>query len=270
MRNSSVHKSKHVNSTETAHLNGNGVGVQVSKLQIDHCADILPKRWANRELAGKRIALPGAPMNSMRTATSNSVVPGVVESDCVDVPIPPPPHVTAQVHAWQQQDQLYRGAACPCVASDDPELFLSGLNSTNDQVSKPAHVAVTQFPDDQVSRLQATDFHSHRDSARRSLLRHCSPGRHTCLPYEPEQHRASPELARDAIANVSKPLWSVNLDRVAGGGPGLPETAPCPDAGDEAVQHVTNASVLGFCPQMKTAHGVVVPSEPTPIVRSFR
>lgn len=212
--------------------------------------------------AERRVPLPCGAVQAVDTdfATSEGISGSAVVPTCVDMPVPPPAHVTAQVYAWQKQEQLYRGAAWPCVVSDDTELSLSGLTEMVGRL-KPMHGAahhnllqLAHAPGDQASKLHATDSLSHRDSARKSLLRHCSPIRRTSMRLESERSQSPLETILQGGASCPTTYRSPTLDRVAGGGTGLPATSPHPGFGlSGAMQHEaitaltdSNAEVAGI------------------------
>lgn len=186
-----------------------------------------------------------------------------------DKPVPPPAHVIAQVFAWQKQEQVYRGAACPCVASDDPELSLSGLTEMVGH-HKPIHGAsdrnllqLAQAPTDHDSKLPAADCLSHRDIARRSLLRHCSRISQAFMHLESGRPQSPPAAILYGSPSCQSTYRSPNLDRVAGGGTGLPATLRHPGFGPASVkQHETISGPTGKIEPVAGNSGPLTPAQP--------
>lgn len=145
--------------------------------------------WPKSEQTGKRI-FRGSTTASKQNQNSVICAPVIGPQSCEERPHIPPPHVMAQVTAWQEQDKLYRGAACPCVASDDPQLSLSGLRELPCHLSQQPHGNTAEehecIEDREQPILKGATFIGTRERARQSLLRHClSAGCPRTLPDAP-------------------------------------------------------------------------------------
>lgn len=221
-------------------------------------------KWRNARQPGKRVPLPGAGRTSTEGGIECRTVPNIGEPTCNDDPVPLPPHITAQIQAWQTQEQLYRGAVWPFVASDDPPLSLSQPQRKSRACCVRGHMEARQdghaylpMPSSPAVPLQPTVFCSNRDRARGSLLRHCSPSMPSQVHNETglDEHPPCPNAIVDL--NTISPIMShapqtVYMDRVAGGGSGFQEASLYSHSnGHAAMQDVTYTGVADASPQIR-------------------
>lgn len=230
-------------------------------VQVERYASTHFQQRKNSLQNGKLVPAVGALRSEHETGAVCSAVqiPGGPAS--IERPVPPPAHVIAQVQAWQTQEQLYRGAVCPCVASDDPQPARTNLQSSehigdSPRDEKPCHdgqasSAVSCGP---AAQLLFDAVCSDGDKARGSLLRHCVLRRPS--QFLSAVHEGVPDTNAALGPNATKAVY---LDRVAGGGVGLPGAPPHHQSQCiEAMQDVTNTGQANS--QLQT--GVYSSTEP--------